>query len=254
MNTASLDERRREHRSLRLRRILYGVVAAVVVLALGAVVWFSPLLALTDVKAEGAKLVDGDEVAAFVLDKHGGTPLPQLRSQRLKDELAEEFPLARDFDISPAGPRSLRVKVHDRQPAFAVKRGEAWEIYDREAVVLGKPDSRPKDVPMFVGTADRQGIETASTVVSSLGENLKQTEAVAVNSLTRTAVIMRPSKDYSVVVILGEPTDIESKLGAARTIMKDKPPVIDVQSTAVPATKDDAPAWARLPQEADSHE
>ena len=254
MNTASLDERRREHRSLRVRRILYGVVAAVAVLALGAVVWFSPLLALTDVKAEGAQLVDGDEVAAFMLQQHEGTPLPQLRSQRLKDELAEEFPLARSFDISLAGPRSLRVKVHDRQPAFTVKRAEAWEIYDREAVVLGNPDDKPQDVPMFVGTADREGIEIASTVVSSLGENLKQTEAVAVKSSTRTAVIMRPKEDYTVAVILGEPTDIKAKLTTARTIMEDEPPVIDVQSTAVPATKEDAPAWARLPREADSQD
>ena len=78
--------------------------------------------------------------------------------------------------------------------------------------------------------------------------------AVAVKSSTRTAVIMRPKEDYTVAVILGEPTDIKAKLTTARTIMEDEPPVIDVQSTAVPATKEDAPAWARLPREADSQD
>lgn len=252
MNTASLDERRRAHRSLRLRRILYGAVAVVGVLALAVVLWFTPLLALTDVKAEGGKLVAGEEVAAFVLEQHEGTPLPQLRSQRLKNELAEEFPLAQSFDISVAGPRSLSVKVHDRQPAFAVKRGDSWEIFDREAVVLGKPDSKPKGVPLFVGTADRQRIEVASTVVSGLGENLKDTEAVAVKSPSQTAVVIQPKKGYSPVVILGEPADIGAKLKTARTIMQDEPAVIDVQSTTVPVTKDDVPAWARMPGNDDS--
>ncbi|OFS25394.1 MULTISPECIES: cell division protein FtsQ/DivIB [unclassified Brevibacterium] len=250
MSTSSLDERRREHRSLRLRRMLLASAAAVGVLALAAAAWFSPLLALTDVKAEGQKLVNADDVASFVLDQHGGTPLPQLRSQELKDELAEEFPLAHSFDISPAGPRTLRVKVHDRQPAFVVKRAEGWEIYDPEAVVLSKSDSRPKGVPLYVGTADRTGIETASQLVSSLGENAEHTAAVAVKSPTQTAVVIRHSKDYSAVVILGEPIDVEAKIATARTVMQDEPAAIDVQSTAVPAATDEVPAWARVPQDA----
>lgn len=243
--TASLEDRRKLHRAQRLRRVLTGIGVVLVLAGLVAVLWFSPLLALHSVKAQSSDLVDGGEVQSFVLEKHKNQPLPQIRQKQLEDELAEEFPLAKTFDVGIGGLHTLKVKVEDRTPAFTVGQGDQWDLYDQDGVNLGTEGQKPKDLPVFIGTADKKTLAAASQVIQQMPDDADKLQAVAVKSPREAAVILQPKKDYTVTVLLGEPDDIGEKLTIAKAIMKDEPGAIDVQSTSVPASMKTPPEWAR---------
>ncbi|RAG68722.1 cell division protein FtsQ, partial [Burkholderia multivorans] len=117
--TGIIRARRREVWAKRLT--VLGSIAAV--LALAAVAWFSPLLALGSVSVEGSELVAGGKVADFVEAEHGGTPLPQLRLSRIEAEVLEKFPRAEAADVRYSGPQSISIAVTDRTPVIAIAAG-----------------------------------------------------------------------------------------------------------------------------------
>src|SRR5690606_5995652 len=69
--------RRPSGRSVRLKTVLFGASAVVLLLGVIAVAWFSPLLAMRDVEVTGLEILTPDEVIGR-LDVAEGTPLLQV--------------------------------------------------------------------------------------------------------------------------------------------------------------------------------
>ncbi|MCM1012679.1 MULTISPECIES: FtsQ-type POTRA domain-containing protein [unclassified Brevibacterium] len=231
--TGIIRARRRRVWAKRLTAI--GIVVAV--LALAAVAWFSPVLALSAVEVEDTELVTGSEVSDFVLTEHAGTPLPQLRPGTIESEVEKQFPRAEDASVHYAGPRSLRITITDRTPVVAVSSAGGFILYDAEAVDLGSVDTAPDGLTVL--EADTPDEETVSAVIrfmSTLGEDLRGSlttvKADSEQGLSGTI----DTGDAQASVVFGDSEDASLKMRTALQLAAEGRTEIDVSVPSVPVT------------------
>ena len=231
--TGIIRARRREVWAKRLT--VLGSIAAV--LALAAVAWFSPLLALGSASVEGSELVAGGKVADFVEAEHGGTPLPQLRLSRIEAEVLEKFPRAEAADVRYSGPQSISIAVTDRTPVIAIAAGGGYTLYDAEAVDLGTVDEAPKGLTVLESASPNE--ETIAAVVrfmSSLSPELRSqlstVEAKGSEGLAGTI----DTGETKASVVFGDAENASQKMQTALQLAADGRTEIDVSVPSVPVT------------------
>lgn len=233
--SALISARRKQVRGKRL--MILGAVA--LVLALVALAWFSPLLGLDKVSAKGSELIDDEKLAEFVMERHGGTPLPQIRPGALETEISEEFPKAKKVSIGYAGPRSLTVTITDRVPVLAVTKDEKFELFDAEAVNLGVVDEAPEGVTTLKQSQKPPDAETINAVVSFMSElseqmrgHLTTISASGPDSLQGQVT----AGDNKAEVIFGDGSAASLKIQTAVQLVEDGRTEIDVSVPSVPVT------------------
>lgn len=237
MSTASLADRLAARRRARIRTWAIVAGAALAVIGLAAVAWFSPVLALECVEVTGTELTDPDAVAEYVTDAHAGTPLPQIRRGRLEEAIVAEFPKADTVTVSWAGPRALAVEVSDLQPVLTVPAGDAFERYDITGRIIDRvpeaPDGLPvlelaegADAPAAVGAA----VAFIDAVPAAQREHITSMRAGSDQDL-------RMLYDHEVTVHFGSPEDTARKFEVALALMRTGATEIDVSVPEVPVTR-----------------
>lgn len=165
-----LDERTAMRRHLLRRRMIGGLVTAVVVAGVGWGLLFSGLLALdadqVTLTGEGS-VVDPAAVQAVVA-AHEGTPLPRLDTVALRRELLD-VPGVRAVEISRTWPHGLHLAVVSREPVAAVPRaGGGFTLLDAEAVPVGRVTEPPAGLPVIVAPGEDPGSRAVLAVLSVL--------------------------------------------------------------------------------------
>jgi hypothetical protein len=113
-------------------------LAALAMLATAGLIWgavASPVFAVTDVEVEGAVLT-GDDAVRAALDLP--TPAPNaftLATDVLRERLLA-LPTVADAEVSVGLPGTLRVRVVEREPVLAWRRGEALFLVDRDGRIV----------------------------------------------------------------------------------------------------------------------
>jgi cell division protein FtsQ len=164
------QEVRRFTRRSRRRRITWAVVigalvALVVVIAVGA---YSPLMALREVRIEGAQRIPAAEVQAAFAEVIG-TPLPLIDPSEVQEAL-EAFPLIETYATETIPPGTLVVRIVERTPVGVIDTGSGLELVDAAGVVIERPEERPEGQPLIEvdgGVAD-EGFRAVASVVRSL--------------------------------------------------------------------------------------
>lgn len=166
---AERDEVRRFTRRARNRRVAIAVVAGVIVTLIGLVLTavYSPILALREVRVEGATRVSAEEVAAAI-DGQLGTPLALLDFGRIEQELGA-FPLIRSYVTQTLPPDTLVIQVVERQPVGSIAAvGGGFELIDPAGIVLQESADRIPGVPLI----DLAGADVSSPVFAAAVEVL----------------------------------------------------------------------------------
>ena len=156
----SADSRRRRRNWL----IAGGAVAALA--AFVAVGVFTPLMAVREVRVEGASAVDSGQVqtalAGFV-----GTPLALVEDSAVHKAL-EAFPMIQRYAVERIPPSTLVVRLEERVPVLAVKQGEGFTLYDAAGVVLAQSPEAPGGVPTAEGALSNTGSVAFGTTAGVL--------------------------------------------------------------------------------------
>ncbi|MGN6272985.1 MAG: FtsQ-type POTRA domain-containing protein [Protaetiibacter sp.] len=152
---AEKRELRRFTRRTRRRRIAWltgsGIVVALVGMSIAAV--YSPLLALREIRVEGASSLDPAQIVAAI-DGQEGTPLALFDEQRLREELSA-FTLIRSYSTEILPPGTLILHIVERTPIGLRVHGGSYDIVDPAGVVLGTVPQRPDGLPLIqLGDAD----------------------------------------------------------------------------------------------------
>ncbi|WP_159607633.1 FtsQ-type POTRA domain-containing protein, partial [Agromyces humi] len=161
---------RRFTKRSRRRRITWAVVVGAV-LALVAVIGvgaYSPLMALRDVRVEGAQRIPAADVQAAFAGVMG-TPLPLIDSGDVQAALAR-FPLIETYVTETIPPGTLVVRIVERTPVGVIDTGSGLELVDAAGVVIDRPEAVPAGQPLIEvdgGTAD-EGFRAVASVVRSL--------------------------------------------------------------------------------------
>lgn len=125
--------RARAGRALRRPRLLLGTLAViVVVVGLGLIAYYTPLMAVrsTDVRANQAVPADQIVGAADVAD---GTPLLQVDTQAVAQRIAA-IPSIESVRVQRSYPSSLTITVVERQPVVKVTDDQKVHVLDRSGV------------------------------------------------------------------------------------------------------------------------
>lgn len=233
--TGVIRARRRQLWQKRL--IAAGIVIAV--LAVAAIAWFSPLLALQKVEVSGSKLLDHDAVSTSVLDAEGGTPLPQVRPGAVEDAVLKEFPKAEAASVHYAGPRALSIKITDRTPVLALEGESGFRLYDADAVDLGVVDKAPKKLTVLGDSGGEPDRETVSAVIRFLGGLRPELRRQLTTIEAKDAMSLQGRLDtgkQAATVVFGDSTNASLKVRTAAQLAAEGRTEIDVSVPSVPVT------------------
>jgi len=189
-------EVRRFTRRARNRRLTaaigLGVIVALLSLILAAV--FSPILALREIRIEGASRVDPIAVHDAVSGQLG-TPLALLDAGRMTTELSQ-FPLIRSYVTQIIPPETLVIRLVERQPVGAIGSGARFTLVDPAGVVIQEMTERPTGIPLIsIGAAS-----TSSDVFDSVVEVLL---ALPPGLLTQVDSVSATTRDDVSLVLTG---------------------------------------------------
>ncbi len=134
---------------------------------------YSPLMALREVRVEGASRVPAaDVVDAF--DPMLGTPLTLIARDDVQGALSE-FPLIETYQVEAVPPGTLVVRLVERTPVGVIETGDGLALVDAAGVVIDRPAERPEGQPLISvedGVAG-DGFRAIAAVVRSLPADVR---------------------------------------------------------------------------------
>ena len=139
---------------------------------------YSPLMALREVRVEGAQRIPAEVARAF--DDELGTPLPLVASDDVHDALAD-FPLIETYSTETIPPGTLVVRIVERTPVGVIETEAGSQLVDAAGVVIERPTTRPEGQPLITveGGIAGEGFRAVGAVVRSLPADVRaQLDAV----------------------------------------------------------------------------
>ncbi|MFF2273873.1 FtsQ-type POTRA domain-containing protein [Agromyces sp. NPDC058136] len=164
------QEVRRFTKRSRRRRLVWsiagGAVALLVVVVVGGA--YSPLMALREVRVEGASRIPAEQIVA-AFDEQLGTPLPLVTRDEVHAALAD-FRLIETYSTETIPPGTLVVRIVERTPVGVIETARGLELVDAAGVVLDRPEQRPDGQPLIEtpGGTSSDGFRAVAAVVRSL--------------------------------------------------------------------------------------
>ncbi|MGX5680563.1 FtsQ-type POTRA domain-containing protein [Schumannella luteola] len=192
---AERAEVRRFTRRTRNRRVALAAVAGTVVTLIGLVLTavYSPILALRQVRVDGASRVSADEIVAAV-DGQLGTPLALLDFTEIEKELGA-FPLIRSYVTQTLPPDTLVIQIVERQPVGSVAApAGGFELVDPAGIVLQQSPERIPGVPLIDlagGTVSDPAFDAAVEVLLALPPTLlAQVDTISAHTQDDVALVL----------------------------------------------------------------
>ncbi|MRG61524.1 FtsQ-type POTRA domain-containing protein [Agromyces sp. CFH 90414] len=206
----------------RRRRLAWLVGAGSVVVVSAALVGaaYSPLMALREVRIEGAQRIPAAELqAAFAPDL--GTPLPLITSADVREALSD-FALVETYSTETLPPGTLVVRIVERTPVGVVETDRGLELVDAAGVVIDRPAERPEGEPLIdAGGVASEGFRAAAAVMRSLPPDVRP-QVVRATAETADDVRLELASGASVIWGSGEQSRLKATVLAG--LMAAAPP------------------------------
>ncbi|WP_448809829.1 FtsQ-type POTRA domain-containing protein [Agromyces bauzanensis] len=233
------QEVRRFTKRSRRRRITWAVAVGsiLVLVAVVAGVAYSPLMALREVRIEGAQRIPAADLQATFVDLMG-TPLTLIDSGEVHSALSE-FPLIETYSTETIPPDTLVVRIVERTPVGVIDTGSGLELVDAAGVVIERPEARPDGQPLIEvegGVADK-GFRAVAGVVRSLPADVR---AQLTRASAATADDVRLELVGGASVVWGSSEDSALKATVLAALMRAAPPdTVSLYDVSAPTS----PVW-----------
>ncbi|WP_350346858.1 FtsQ-type POTRA domain-containing protein [Agromyces sp. G08B096] len=217
------QEVRRFTQRSRRRRLAWLVGAGTVLVVAAGLVGaaYSPLMALREVRIEGAQRIPVAELqGAFAADL--GTPLPLITSADVRDALGA-FPLIETYSTETLPPSTLVVRIVERTPVGVVASDDGGlELVDAAGVVIERPAERPEGQPLIeAGPVTSAGFRAAAAVIRSLPPEVRP---LVVHATAETVDDVRLELAGGASVIWGSADEPGLKAEVLAKLMASAPP------------------------------
>lgn len=226
---ARLERRRRRW------RIALTVVVAAVVIAGGWAVWGSPLLSVDTVTVAGHEHVDRERIKEAA-EVPLGTPIFQMDLDSIAEGVESLLPVA-SADVSRQLPRTIEIRVQEREAvAWVLKGSTPWAV-DAGGTVYRALKSRPKhlpelDVDLKDDRARGAAAQVAADLVAADDDLLAQVRTVSARS--KDSVELDLSKGRRVV--WGSVDEAEHKVATLTALLQIDAQRYDVSAPERPTT------------------
>ncbi|MFC7491997.1 MULTISPECIES: cell division protein FtsQ/DivIB [unclassified Knoellia] len=237
---ASADSRFRERALARRRRpwrrVLWTVLAVLVVSAGVWLTFWSPVFAVRSIQVAGVTGADRTAVASLVgVDR--GTPLALVDLDDVEERVRSRRTIA-EVSVERGWPGTLRVSVVARQPALVLKNPQGQlEVVDATGVSYDTVASPPAGIPVVSAASTKgttkEALEAALSVIQTLPTDLTQ-RVTAIQVSTANLVSFNLA---GIRVVWGGADQAERKLEILRALLPTKPGTIDVSAPDTPVTR-----------------
>jgi cell division protein FtsQ len=213
-------------------RILIGVGALAVAVAVGWLLLFSSVFGVSRVVVSGGS----DAVTAEVRRQAAispGEPLLRVDAGDVADRIVTRVPNLEQVTVTRDWPRTLRVQVTPRRPLLAVQTPSGWALLDREGVVVTTVTAPPAALPTLPDAGSPAAGATAATVLTALPAKLgPQVAAVSAISPESISVHLRDGR----TIVWGSANDNDKKARVLQALLSVKARVYDVSAPDLPTT------------------
>lgn len=213
----------------RWRRLLAVVVVAVLAVAIAWLIWWSPVLAVREVRVLGATTVSEQDVrdaAGVAL----GTPLARVSAPDVTRRVAQLGPV-RAAEVRYGWPDVLVVVVQERTPVAVVEENGSKRLVDATDMAYA-----PARVGVRLPVVDAEGAArtAAVAVVAGLPPGLSgQLSSVRAGSPDDVVLVLADGTR----VRWGGTTDGDRKAEVALALLARHPRLVDVSAPELPTTR-----------------
>ena len=240
-----ISRRRKAVARSKRRRYFIGIALILGVVTLVYVMFWSPLLAVDEVKVVGARHTTSAEIAS-IADLDAGDNLLRLSTSSIAEK-AEQLPWVKSADVDRMLPGTVRVRVVERKPALILSIGsDRWTI-DNRGIVLDEGEAA-KGLPVLAGV-EVAGVEPGDRLQTEESvDALKAYRSLPARMRKNVAGVFAPTRErisvslvQGTVVRFGAAERLEAKNEVLKALLKrlrvegSSPAYIDVRVPTNPA-------------------
>ena len=220
--------------AIRLKPVVLGLLGAVVVGALGWVVYGTTVLGLQSIEVNGSVLASPDQVraAAAVAD---GTPLARVDTDQVAARV-RGLPSVASVEVSRSWPHTLVIDVVERTAVGVVPVDGGFAVLDGTGVVFNRVAQQPPAVVLLRLAApgpDDAATRAALTVLAALTPQLRQ-ELAEVDAPNPNRITLQLADGR--VVVWGDADRSATKATVATALLGTDASTIDVSVPEVATT------------------
>lgn len=214
--------------------VLVAVLSAVVVVGIGLLLYFTPVMSVRGIEIIGLAAVGSDEVldAASV---RSGTPLLQIDTGKVAARVAAIRRVA-SVRVQRQYPSALRIAVTERVPVVVQDFPDGPHLFDRDGVDFATAPPPPllpyleADHPGPTDPATRAALQVMSVLRPEVADQVSRVAAPSVESITLTLIDGR-------VVVWGNTDRTVEKAQKLAALLTQPGRSYDVSSPDLPTVK-----------------
>ena len=217
-----------------LRTVIWGIVVAVASVALGLVLYFTPVMSARSVVVIGTGAVTRDEVVDAAKVKLG-TPLLQIDTDAVADRVAGIRRVA-TARVQREYPSSLRITIAERVPIVVKDFPDGPHLYDRDGVDFATappPPGLPYIEVEHPGPTDPPTQAALEVMTALRPEVVAQVGRVAAPSVAAITLTLNDGR----TVVWGTTDRTEEKAEKLAALLTQPGRVYDVSSPDLPTVK-----------------
>jgi cell division protein FtsQ len=223
-------------RRRRLRRVLYGFVAALAVVVTGGLAWlvaWSEVTELETVRIDGADGTLAERVSAAAEAPHG-EQLIWIDTDAVSARVSQLAELA-SVSVHRSWPRTLVISVRQRTAAAAVRDDGSWWLVDGSGVMFGRTEDRPDDLPVLDAPGGDEAATTRAAGVAVLTSLPSQVHELVVKASAYSAADVRLELRSGATVLWGGPSGAAEKAAVLLALLGEDASTYDVSAPSRPA-------------------
>lgn len=233
---ARFQRRAHEVRQRPLRLLAYAAASLSVLVLLGWVVGFSPLLAVRHVEVVGVPDTEVAAITAMAKVKLG-EPLARVDSGAVAARVAERATVA-DVSIERSWPSTLVIHASPRQPFLVVKNPQGQlQVVDETGIAYAQVSAPPRGVPTVNAATTAALSRDALAAAVSVLKVLPAATQKRVTNITVSSANLVTLRIGRTSVVWGGIDEPERKVAIMTALLRSRPALIDVSAPSTPVTR-----------------
>lgn len=227
---ARLNLRRRSRRRARLRRA--GIIAGVLVVAvaLGWLIWFSPVLEVRQVRVEGNELLSAEEITQ-VAQVPLNTPMARLNGTAIREQVGALRPVA-EVRLHRRWPNTLVIEVRERVRVYQRQVNGGYEWVDDTGTAFHTTAEPAAGVVAVIDSEEERLLTDVARVAAVLPPDVvEQTDHVSADSLDHIVIWLADSRQ----IVWGSAEQSDEKAALLPTLLPMPGTVYNVSVPSHPA-------------------
>lgn len=220
--------------AIRPRTRLLALLAVVLVVVVGVVGWFTPALAVREVRITGTATIPEQQVRDL-LEIPEGLSVLRVDTESVAERVAT-IPKVRSARVQRSFPSTVQVTVTERTPVLYYGNPDSAHLLDADGVEYAI-EPAPKGVPSLrtenPGGADPLTRAAVEVMAAAPSELRAQVEEVAAGSLSEVSLRLRDGR----TVVWGSSEDAARKSAVVMPLLTQPGRVFDVSSPGLVTVK-----------------